>query len=150
MIEMNNSYYKIPLDISRLFKEGGRQLEKCTELESIDQFLALLITTHPGEHSFNQKFGMKIWELDFENIESLPVWKEQFTGYVRQAIEKYEKRLRNVDVTIDVRDVAREDVLLDAVTVRKQVDIIITGIVALTGKKSGFRHVVYLGPLSRG
>lgn len=146
----NIGYYKLPLDIGRFFREDGGQLEKCSELESIDQFLALLITTHPGEHSFNQEFGMKIWELDFENIESLPVWKEKFTGYVRQAVEKYEKRLRDIDVTIDVRDVAREDVLLDAVTVRKHVDIIITGIVVSTGKKSGFRHVVYLGPLSRG
>lgn len=147
---MKNTNYKLPLDIDRLFSDSGGQLEKCSEMESIDQFLALLITTHPGEHSFNHDFGMKLWELDFENIVSLTVWEEQFTNYIRQAVEKYENRLRDVVVKIDVRDVAREDALWNAVTVRKQVDIIVTGNVVSTGKKSGFRHVVYMGPLSRG
>lgn len=147
---MKNIYYKLPIDISRLFSDCGGQLEMCSELESIDRFLGLLLGTYPGEHSFDHNLGTKVWEMDFENIVSLPVWTEQFTEYVREAVERHEPRLKEVDVEIDVRDVAREDILMDSVSVRKQVDIIITGVVASTGKRSGFRHILYLGPLSHG
>lgn len=147
---MRNTNYKLPLAISRFFSDSGGSLEQCSELESIDQFLALLVTTRPGEHAFDLQFGMKIWELDFENIVSIPAWTAQFTDYIMQAVGKNEKRLKDVNVTLEIRDVLRENTLMDALTIRKQVDIVITGTVVSTGKRHGFKHVVYLGPLSRG
>ncbi|MCC8036104.1 MAG: GPW/gp25 family protein [Rikenellaceae bacterium] len=146
---MNEGNYKLPLDISRFFLDGKGRLDQCSEVESIDQFLGLLLTTHPGEHGFDQRFGTKIWELDFENIVSLPAWKERFRNYILDSVRENEKRLKDIDVSLEVREVVREEMALDCVTVRKQVDIKIRGIIASSGRPAAFRHVVYLGPLSR-
>jgi phage baseplate assembly protein W len=146
---MENTHYKLPLDISRIFSEGGGYLEQCTELESIDRHIALLLVTHQGEHGFSQQYGTRLWEMDFENIASRAEWEEKFIGYIRSAVTSHEKRLRNVEVSIDVRDTVREDVETKGFSVRKRVDVITLGTVVSTGKRKGFKHVIYLGPLSR-
>lgn len=146
---MEGTHYKLPLDIGRLFSENGGRLEQCTELESIDQHIGLILVTHQGEHAFDQQYGTKLWEMDFENISSRSKWETQFKGYIRQAITAHEKRIKDVDITIDVRDTVREDVSTKAFNVRKKVDVIVLCTVVSTGAKQGFKHVIYLGPLSR-
>ena len=79
---MKQKYYKLPVRLEKLFEGDIRQLERCSELESIDQHIELLLTTCPGEHRFDPKYGCRIWELDFERIVSTEQWKELFTGYV--------------------------------------------------------------------
>ncbi|NDV64652.1 GPW/gp25 family protein [Bacteroides sp. 224] len=143
------NFYKLPLDISKFFSESGGTLEQCSELESIDQYLALILTTRHGEHSFDSLFGTRLWEMDFENIVSRATWEEKFTNYVKEAIEKYEKRLKNVEVKIDVKDVVREETAVQGFSVRKRVDVIILATVISSNKHHGFKHVLYLGPLSR-
>jgi phage baseplate assembly protein W len=146
---MNQNYYKLPLDISRFFSDSGGELERCPEVESIDQFLAAILTTRPSEHSFDSLFGTRLWELDFENIVSKSAWEERFIGYVKSAVIKNEKRLKDLDVQIDVRDVLREEVAMQGFSVRKRVDVIILGTLVSTNKQVGFKHILYLGPLSK-
>jgi len=143
------SYYKLPLDISKFFSDSGGTLEQCTELESIDQYLALILTTRPGEHSFDPSFGTRLWEMDFENIISKTAWEGKFTNYAKEAVEKHEKRLKNIEVRIDVKDVVREEIAVQGFSVRKRVDVIILATVISTSQQHGFKHVLYLGPLSR-
>jgi phage baseplate assembly protein W len=140
--------YKLPLDISRLFSDSGGKLEQCSELESIDQFLAAILSTRIGEHGFNHLFGSRLWEMDFENVESKSVWEEKFIEYATEAIIEHEKRLTNIEVQINVKDVLREDNVIQGFSVRKQVDIIIIGTVVSTNRKHGFKHVFYMGPLT--
>lgn len=137
------------MDIGKFFSESGGNLERCTELESIDQHLGLLLVTHRGEHGFNQQYGTKLWELDFENIVSRSAWEDRFVGYIRQAVTQHEKRIRDVEVKIDVRDMVREEVSMKGYSVRKRVDIIILATVISTGQRHGFKHIIYLGPLSK-
>ena len=143
------SYYKLPLDISGFFSELGGTLEQCSELESIDQYLALILTSRPGEHSFDPSFGTKLWEMDFENVASKTVWEERFITYVSEAIEKYEKRLKNIEIQIYIKDVVREETAMQGFSVRKRVDVIILGTVISTNRQHGFKHILYLGPLSK-
>ncbi|MCK9155225.1 MAG: GPW/gp25 family protein [Paludibacteraceae bacterium] len=82
---MERLYYKIPLDFSALLDNHGK-IEKCSELESVDQHIELLIMTYPGEHSFDRKYGTDIWEMDFERIVSLDIWKTRFTECLSQSI----------------------------------------------------------------
>ncbi len=146
---MKKQHYKLPLEISRFFSESGGYLERCSELESIDQNIGLLLSTHCGEHGFDKEFGTRLWELDFENIVSKTAWEDTFIGYIREAIEKNEKRLKEVTIQIDVRDTLREEASLQGYSVRKRVDIIILGTMVSTNQKQGFKHTIYLGPLSR-
>ena len=139
----------MPLDFSRFFSESGGHLERCSELESIDQGLGLLLTTRQGEHSFDRQYGTKLGELDFENIVSRAAWEESFIRYIRQAIVDNEKRLREIQVQIKMKDVLREEALLSGFSVRKQVDIIVQAVMVSTGVRAAFKHTLYLGPLSR-
>jgi phage baseplate assembly protein W len=145
----DNTHYKLPLDISRFFSEKGGYLERCTELESIDQHLGLLLATHRGEHGFDQRYGTKLWEMDFVNIVSRPAWEEEFITYIRQGIKLHEKRIKDVVIRLDIRDMVRENFALNGYNVRKRVDVSIHGTVISTNKRHTFRHFIYLGPLSR-
>lgn len=65
---MKQKYYKLPVRLEKLFEGDTRQLERCSELESIDQHIELLLTTYPGEHRFDPKYGCRIWELDLSAL----------------------------------------------------------------------------------
>jgi len=144
---MNLPYYQLPLDIRHFLQEGGGTFEHCSELESVDRFLGMLLMTFPGEHAFDEEFGTRIWEMDFENITLRHKWEEQFIGYIRQAVETSEKRLGEIEVRINLRDVLRGEGI-DTVTVRKQVDIYISGRLKSTETKHTFKHTLYMGPIS--
>lgn len=58
---MKQKYYKLPVRLEKLFEGDIRQLERCSELESIDQHIELLLTTCPGEHRFDPKYGCRIY-----------------------------------------------------------------------------------------
>lgn len=146
---MEEGFYKLPLNIGKFFSGSGGHLERCSELESIDQHIGLLLVTHRGEHGFDQQYGTKLWELDFENIVSKAAWEDMFVKFVHQAVTTHEKRIKDVEVKIDVRDMVREEISTSGLSVRKRVDIIIQATVISTNKRQGFKHIIYLGPLSR-
>jgi len=88
-----------PYEHGNIFNRDPRRsrLASCTEIESIDQFIEMLIDTAPGEHAFDKEFGCEIFYLDFESIISHTRWEGQFSDYITQAITRYEKRLTNVN-----------------------------------------------------
>jgi phage baseplate assembly protein W len=141
-------YVKIPLNFSRFFEGAGHLFDRCSEKESIDQHLELLLTTMPGEHRFDENYGCRIWELDFERIESGGKWEAKFRGYILDAVTTYERRVKDVEVRMSVRDWIREDALTRNQSVRKRVDVSILGTLVSTGEKCGFGYSLYLGPLS--
>ena len=144
---MKLKYYKLPVRLGRLFEGDSRQLERCSELESIDRHIELLLTTCPGEHRFDPKYGCRIWELDFERMVSTEQWKEFFTGYVMQAISTYEKRISEIALSVNLQEVVREEIL-DNRMIRKRVDITVLAILNSTGTPCGFGYKLYMGPLS--
>ncbi len=62
---MKQKYYKLPVRLEKLFEGDIRQLERCSELESIDQHIELLLTTCPGEpvSTPNTVVGFGSWTL---------------------------------------------------------------------------------------
>lgn len=145
---MKQSYYKLPLDFSKFFENGGGQLTKCSERESIDQNIELLLTTFPGEHRFDPDFGCRIWEMDFENVASYELWEERFKQYVYESISRYETRLTEVVVNIHLRDIVKEERLSYSVTVRKRADIYVAAQMTSTEESLNLIYTLYLGPLS--
>lgn len=144
---MKKEYYKLPLDCVKFFKNGG-QFEKCTEIESIDQHIELLLTTYPGEHRFDANYGCRIWELDFENIASSELWEEQFREYVYDSISRYEKRIANIELDIELKEVVKEDRSNYSVTVRKRADIYVKARMLSIDEQIRLGYTLYLGPLS--
>jgi phage baseplate assembly protein W len=141
-------YYKLPLLFSRLFESEVRDLSLCSEEESIDRSLELIITTYPGEHKYNPDFGCKIWNLDFENVVSVQRWESEFTRYITEAIRVFEPRIRDAVSKVEFFDVKNQHEYSGAVSIRKRVDIKIDTAVVSSGKKCRFYYSLYLGPLS--
>ena len=97
---METKFCKLPLDFGALLSEDveNSRLVSCSEIESINQFIELLISTAPGEHAFDKEFGCEIFFLDFESIVSHTRWEGQFSEYITKAITQHEKRLTGVNV----------------------------------------------------
>lgn len=146
---MEHRYYKLPLNIEALLFNGeGTGMPTCSEEESIDRHIELILTTCPGEHKFNKSFGCRIWEMDFEIVVSRKKWEEDFTLYIREAVECFERRIRNTEVSIHVMEVTREDHITQSTAVKKKVIVHVRGQLVSTGQTCGFRYKLFLGPLA--
>ncbi|MDR1222170.1 MAG: GPW/gp25 family protein [Tannerella sp.] len=141
-------YYRLPLLLSRLFESDAKDLPGCTEEESIDHNLELIITTCPGEHKYDYGYGCRIWDLDFESVVSVQKWEGEFVRYIAEAIGKYEPRICNVNPRVSFLDIKNEHEFSGEVSIRKRVDIKVDSIIASTKKKCCFYYSLYLGPLS--
>ena len=150
LTSMETKFCKLPLDFGALLSEDveNSRLASCTEIESIDQFIEMLIDTAPGEHAFDKDFGCEIFYLDFESIISHTRWEGQFSDYITQAITRYEKRLTNVNVRVIIDDTTRQDNVFEASTIKKRVQGYVYGNLVHTGEKRCFYYVIYLGPIS--
>ena len=150
LTSMETKFCKLPLDFGALLSEDveNSRLASCTEIESIDQFIEMLIDTAPGEHAFDKDFGCEIFYLDFESIISHPRWEGQFSDYITQAITRYEKRLTNVNVRVIIDDTTRQDNVFEASTIKKRVQVYVYSNLVHTGEKRCFYYVIYLGPIS--
>lgn len=141
-------FYKLPLDLTRVFEDDVRNLAKCGEKESIDANLELIITTCPGEHKYDPNFGCEIWNLDFERVVSKSLWEDRFLRFITEAIKKYEPRIYDIQPSVRFLDARREDVLSGATSIRKKADIRIDAKLLRSGVKCCFYYSLYLGPLS--
>ena len=150
LTDMETKFCKLPLNFEALLNEdaGNNRLASCSEIDSIDQFIELLISTAPGEHTFDKEFGCEIFYLDFESIVSHTRWEGQFSEYITKAITRYEKRLANVYVRVAIDDMTRQDNVSGAPTVKKRVQVYVYGSLVHTGEKRCFYYVIYLGPIS--
>lgn len=65
--------------------------------ESIHQSIALLLSTRVGDLPFLPDYGCEIWQMAFTDIETAN--RADVRASLRNAIDKYEKRLFNVSVS---------------------------------------------------
>ena len=133
--------YKIPLDFSSFFDEKKGGLGKCTEVESIDTHIELLITTYQGECSFDKQYGTTIGELDFEQVKTVEGWKK--------SISLYEHRITILDFQMNIDELLEEDSLYGNVNIRKRVNILIKTKLKSNGNYCAFQYKLYLSPLSK-
>lgn len=147
---METKYCKLPLDFGNLLNENieNSRLATCSETESIDQYIELLISTAPGEHAFDKEFGCEIFYLDFERIVSHTRWEGQFKDYITKTITNYEKRLTNVSVRVLIDDKTRQDTVFETSTIKKRVQVYVYADLVHTGERRTFYYVIYLGPIS--
>jgi phage baseplate assembly protein W len=138
----------LPVSFDSVFDETARDLAACSEMESIDRYIELIITTCPGEHKFDGNFGCGIWDMDFERVVSRKRWEEDFTAHILNAVRNFEKRLKDIAVTIRVTEAVREDPAMKTAAIKKKVNVFINGRLVSSGEACGFNYTLYLGPLS--
>jgi len=65
--------------------------------QSLIYSVGLLLSTRIGSIPFNQEFGCDLWEKEYSDI--IMANKADIRASLRNAIDKYEKRLYNVSVS---------------------------------------------------
>lgn len=112
---MLTKYYKIPLK-SNFFEEDNFskkqdlkfEIEKglfesnSSLIESIRQNLNLLFLSYEGELQFEKKFGLEIWNHNFETKKLKHDERRLIEEEIFNDINSYEKRLKKDSHTIDV------------------------------------------------
>ncbi|WP_165024372.1 GPW/gp25 family protein [Dysgonomonas sp. ZJ279] len=145
---MKKTCYKLPIRFDSIIDGASSEMSMCTEQESIDQHIGLLLTTCPGEHRFNKSFGCGIWDMDFERVVSRKKWEEDFTGHILSAVKNFEQRLKDISVSIHITEVTREDMVMKTTAIKKKVTVLLKAKLVSTNEDCGFKYNLFLGPLS--
>lgn len=86
---MNN--YHIPIDFKSLYT--GQKLPKTDDAKSVIRHLYLMLMTNHGECSFNQTYGSKLWDSDFDLSVTTGNWTQEIEATLMQTIREHEPRL---------------------------------------------------------
>jgi len=84
-------YLALPLAL----REG--YLGRSSLRESISYSIALILSTVPGHLDFDPEYGCIIWDKEFSDLHAAN--KADIRSSLRNAIDKYEKRIYNVYVS---------------------------------------------------
>ena len=78
-----------------VLKQG--YLDTANVLESITYAVGLLLSSRPGSMPFDPEFGCEIWDKEYSDLHAIN--KAEVRSSLRNAIDKFEKRLYNVSVS---------------------------------------------------
>ena len=141
---MKGTYYKPPIDFKALIEK--RDLAKTTLETSIDQQLLLLATTAWGECKFDEGFGIGFWEVDFDMLKSDANLKLLVKESLKEAIQRYEKRLFVQEVEVEVTN--QNLSTLEKTRTKKKVMIYVKGFIKETKNPYEYRTHLFIAPLS--
>jgi phage baseplate assembly protein W len=85
-------YLSLPLALKKGY------LNKTDLYESISHHIGLILSAREGILPFEPEFGCNIWEKEFSDIYTMS--RADIRASIRNAIDKFEKRLYNVSVSI--------------------------------------------------
>lgn len=79
----------------RISGEHGR-VETSSDSENIRQSVEIILRTEPGERKLHPRFGTKLHQFLFENMDSQT--KEMICREVRHSLQMWEKRIQDIRV----------------------------------------------------
>ncbi len=141
---MVNKYYTLPLQLNKVMKK--QEHPRCNLHDSIGYYIHLMIGSQFKENKYDENFGNVIWDNEFTNITKNNNVKEQIKISLLEAIVKYESRLENVRVDIQVH---QEEINTSSVKrLRERVTVEITGVVSKSKERFRHREKFFIAPLS--
>lgn len=141
---MRGAFYKLPIDFNAIVQK--KELEKTSIEHSIAQLVILLATTTFGECKFDETFGSKIWEIDFDLLMNEDTLKDTISKTMKQSLLLHEHRIKVNELKVELSETMY---LVDDINrAKKRVDIIITAIIKSTNRNFDFRGYFFVGPLS--
>ncbi len=141
---MKGVFYKLPIDFKNIIQK--KELEKTSIEHSIAQQIILLATTTFGECKFDETFGSKIWEIDFDLLMNENTLKEIISKTMKQSLFLHERRIKVNELKVELSETIYN--VDDVSRAKKKVDIIIDAIVKSTNRHFDFRGYFFVGPLS--
>ncbi|SEO85364.1 Gene 25-like lysozyme [Flavobacterium sp. CF108] len=141
---MKGAFYKLPIDFNTILQK--KELEKTSIEHSIAQQVILLATTTFGECKFDETFGSKIWEIDFDLLMNENSLKEIISKTMKESLLLHENRIKVIELKVEISETMY---LIDDVSrAKKRVDIIIDATIKSTNRSFNFRGYFFIGPLS--
>ena len=140
---MEDQNYALPLALDRIV--AGQPHPKCPDREAIHQHLYLLMVTHFDENRFDSSYGCALWEHDFAVLSQIK-WKDLIRESLEEAILKYEPRLTNSKIRIEMEEF---EVLTKTNNyVRKRVGVEVKSTIKRTNEAFVFFERIFISPLS--
>ncbi len=137
-------YLKLPLRFNNFFE--GVKMETCTLQNSIMRNLHLLITTTLGENKQDMTYGSAFWDNDYDIHLSNDARREMVINTLIQQIRNYEKRLSNVAVDVNVRQLTVHET--KGSRLRKRIEIVIQATLVRSDEPFRFATGFFIGPLT--
>jgi phage baseplate assembly protein W len=142
-------YYSIPLDFGRLCKRAVKH-DKTDPAESVIQHIYLILSASYGSSRFDYDYGCVLTAYDFENPGNVERIKHQLEKSVKDLLVKYEKRLGDIKLNIQIKE---EDIntqgILKIRKMKKKVEINISAtLLALNRPFQPPPFVIYLSPIA--
>ena len=141
---MKGAFYKLPIDFNAIVQK--KELEKTSIEHSVAQQIILLATTTFGECKFDETFGSKIWEIDFDLLMNEDTLKGIISKTMKQSLLFHENRIKVNELIVELSE---SSYLIDDVSrAKKRVDIIVEATIKSTNRNFDFRGYFFVGPLS--
>lgn len=137
-------YLKLPLLFEPFFEQ--RAIATCNMESSIMRFLHLLITTTQEEFMVDEQFGWAFWDEDYSTHVTSDLRKEQLVHHLQAQIGKYEQRLTEVVVEVQIKNnlMPHQGVMVE----RRRVEIGIKAKLSHSLEPFSFYTGFYIGPFN--
>jgi phage baseplate assembly protein W len=142
---MYGIYYKTPINFKDLI--GKKEVEKTNLEHSIAQYINLVATSSYGECKFDEMFGCKIWEMDFDLLSDQNTLKDNIRDALKNAIKLHEYRLELTEIEVSITE-AKAASYNNNMRMKKKINIVINGNVKKTNRPFNFYGYFFVGPLS--
>ncbi len=139
----NGSFYSLPLTLDGLLE--GKQHATCTLKESVYQHLYLILVTQFGESRYDVEYGCELWESDFSLMSQIK-WKDLIRESFEKSVTKYEIRLINIKVKIELEEY--EVMTKENKYVRKRLGVGVEATLRQTNEQFTFFERIFLSPMS--
>lgn len=142
---MNGFYYNIPLNFKEIIEK--KEASKTNLEQSIAQYINLTLTTSFGECKFDELYGCRIWEMDFDILAKSNILKYQIQNDVKDTLQLHENRLDLKEVNVEINEVQSSS-YNNALRMKKKVYVSVEGFVKKTNRPFKFNLDFFVGPLS--
>lgn len=100
----------------------------------------------PGENKTDPFYGSAFWETDYDIHLDNDGRKELVTHHLKKQVALYEKRIINVEISVEVKQAILKTQPTDAP--RRKIEIIIAGQLLRTMEHFQFQTGLFIGPLT--
>nr|WP_262903528.1 GPW/gp25 family protein [Niabella beijingensis] len=114
--------------------------------DSIYRNLHLIITTVRGENKADAVYGASFWETDYDIHLDNDSRKELIANILKRQIERYEKRITNVVISVEVKMAVLKT--QNAGLPRRKIEIRVQGQIQKTLEPFRFQTGLFIGPLT--
>ena len=138
-----SDYLKLPLNFDQFFQK--KKLERCTLKDSIARNIHLLITTQLEENNQDYTYGAQFWDHDYDIHMTNAVRREMVLATLKKQLQKYEKRLSNPVIEVNV--IQKEYKLANNLQLRRRIEIVVKGYLLRTNEPFRFQTSFFIGPM---